>query len=116
MKKIAVFILLVSLASIATAKEEISLTNPITTPSITTWKVTSLLLRTTPDPVIEVILVGSNGKIRQFSYTEENDDPLTKIKALNKANLSTKSLEKRILEQLQADYPELAGTVTGTPD
>ncbi len=36
--------------------------------------------------------------------------------ALNKANLSTSSLHKRVLQQLVADGKLTVGTVTGTPD
>lgn len=39
----------------------------------------------------------------------------TLIIALNKANLSTSSLEKRVTAQCQADGQLGAGTITGTP-
>lgn len=41
---------------------------------------------------------------------------ITLMTALNKANLSTKSLHKRIIEQLQADGRLGAGTINGSPD
>jgi hypothetical protein len=36
--------------------------------------------------------------------------------ALNKVNLSTKSLHRRIIEQLQADGLLGTGTISGAPD
>lgn len=40
----------------------------------------------------------------------------TKINALNKANLSTKSLLRRAIEELEAFEAQYDGTFTGTPD
>lgn len=47
--------------------------------------------------------------------TYEGAIATTLMLALNVANLSTKSLHKRVLERLIADG-KLAGTIAGTPD
>ena len=39
----------------------------------------------------------------------------TLVRQLNTANLTVTSLQKRIMQRVQADDPALAGTVTGTP-
>ena len=62
--------------------------------------------------VIEVF-DSSSGLSRAFVY--DGDTATTLMVALNKANLSTKSLQKRVLEKLAADGL-LAGTISGTPD
>ena len=49
------------------------------------------------------------------SYQYFGADATTMIKTLNTANLSTKSMHKRILEKLSNDG-KLVGTVTGAPD
>lgn len=60
---------------------------------------------------ITVSLVGEGGHRKKVVY----DGVLTLLKALNTANLSTKSLHKRLLEKLVADG-YLVGTISGTPD
>ena len=70
----------------------------------------------TPDPAhsrIFIALVGTNGRTMNHVYNGQTADTL--ILALNKANLTTVSLERRILNQLVADGV-IAGTITGTPD
>jgi len=72
-----------------------------------------------------VILLGENGEKRQEDYRDGqdasgNDDSgstiaTDRMKALNTANLSTKSLLKRIMEMLINDG-RLTGSISGTPD
>lgn len=59
------------------------------------------------------IQIGKNGVKRDFIY--EGDDATAKMIALNKANLSVKSLHKRIFEMLIADG-HISGTIAGTVD
>lgn len=104
--------------------EDLVLTAPEVIPQITTatYRLVGLFLdweRTT----IVVRLRGANGETKSFTYG--GNDPSTsqaeKTKALNlmiglnKANLSIKSLQRRVLEQLTADGL-LVGGVSGTPD
>lgn len=77
---------------------------------------------------IITIHVGENGIQKMITYTDlpatfdaqgnpvaANPIATTLMLALNKANLSTKSLHRRILERLVADG-HIAGTISGTPD
>lgn len=59
------------------------------------------------------IHVGDGVIQKRVEYTGEI--ALTLMVALNKANLSTKSLHKRIIERLVTDG-YLAGTISGSPD
>jgi hypothetical protein len=58
-------------------------------------------------------LQGSTGQRRSFTY--EGDTARAMIVALNKADLSVKSLQRRILERLVADG-KLAGVISGVAD
>lgn len=62
---------------------------------------------------IDVRLIAANGLSRTISYS--GDTATTLMKALNTANLSIKSLHKRIFERLVAGG-YLAGAVSGVPD
>lgn len=78
------------------------------------WTVNGTVL--TADPAnsrIVIGLIGEYGHRREHPYSGATADAL--ILALNKANLSSISLEKRIMNQLIADGFE-AGTITGSPD
>ena len=92
--------------------EEVILTTPVTTPSITAWKVSSLHLDW-DNSQITIKLRGPNGETKFHSYG--GAVALTMMVALNKADLSSNSLHKRILNRLILDRTVL-GTVTGTPD
>jgi len=49
-------------------------------------------------------------------WNEHDDDTWTAIKALNKIDLSSKSLQTRLLERLQQKGAFDAGTISGTPE
>lgn len=55
----------------------------------------------------------ASGVRRVIHY--EGETAVQLMIGLNKANLSTKSLHRRVLERLLADG-HLAGTISGTPD
>lgn len=63
---------------------------------------------------IVIELEDESGKLHHFSYS--NSEALSLMTTLNKANLSTKSLHRRIIEKLQADGKLVNGTITGSPD
>lgn len=65
---------------------------------------------------IRVVLLGLNGTTLEHSWLGPSAD--ADIVALNKANLSTVSLQRRLFNRLIADGVEgiVGGTVTGTPD
>lgn len=56
---------------------------------------------------------GDNGEYTSVGW--EGTDATTLMVALNKANLSVKSLNRRIMEKAVADGM-LTGTISGTPD
>lgn len=102
--------------------EQVDLSQSV--PATTHWRVHFItLLRgltnvgsVAPDPSssrITVALVGDHGRALSHTWTGSvaNDD----IIALNKANLTNNSLEKRILNRLILDGV-IAGTVSGSPD
>lgn len=104
--------------------EDFTLTTPEIVPQVTTstYRLVGLFLdweRTT----IIIRLRGANGETKQFTYggndpstpSAEKTKALNLMLALNKANLSIKSLQRRVLEQLVTDG-FLAGSITGTPD
>lgn len=59
------------------------------------------------------ITLSKNGVKKEVSYN--GAEATTLMIALNKANLSTKSLQRRILERIIADN-QLSGVVSGSPD
>lgn len=92
--------------------ELITLSVPITTPSITDYRVVQLTLDWT-NPAIVIGLRGGNGESQSFQYTGATATTL--MQQLNVANLSVKSLHRRIIERLVADG-KLAGAISGSPD
>ena len=92
--------------------ELITLTTPVSTPSITTWRVSSLLLDWDA-AVIAIRLRGSGGETLHHAYT--GPTATTQMVALNKVNLTSNSLHKRIIQRL-IDDGMLAGTISGSPD
>jgi hypothetical protein len=90
--------------------ETLTLTTPISSPSV----VVARLILDWAGAAIYVVLVAPNGHRLEYSYAGATATNL--MIGLNKANLSVKSLHKRIIEQLVADHPELAGVISGAPD
>lgn len=81
-------------------------------PATANWKVDELHFLWTARK-IEIILRGENGERRNVSY--QGDIAAALMTALNVANLSVKSLHRRVIERLIADG-HLAGTISGSPD
>jgi len=87
--------------------ERVNLTTPIRELHISR-------LRLDWDNAIIAIAVGdANGALQHFTY--EGDIARALMVALNKTDLSLKSLQHRVLDRLVADG-KLVGTVIGTPD
>lgn len=102
--------------------EELTLTDPVVVPAKTTNKyhVVSFTMNhelvMPPETVggaIFIELKDNNDERSSYSYVGQEARQL--IQFLNTANLTTKSMHKRILEKLSNDG-KLPGTVTGTPD
>jgi len=64
---------------------------------------------------VSVHLLGDHGE-RIEVRTDTEAEATTVLRALNTANLTIKSLEARAMEWCAGKRPDLAGTVTGTPD
>jgi len=94
--------------------ETLTLAAPEVIPAITTTEYRVARIMLDPEQAeISIHYRGTNGERRELRYS--GDDATTKMRALNKANLSLKSLNTRLLELLATDG-QRAGTVTGTPD
>lgn len=89
--------------------EQLTLTIPIVA-TRTTLSLQTLVLDF-PNAVIRAGLTGSDGNDVTVEWT--GAAATTLMIALNKANLSTTSLQKRVLQQAVTDGKLTAGTVTG---
>ena len=92
--------------------EVLNLTVPIVPSSISSYKVVFLQLDWGEKSIL-VKLRGTNGE--QFSYSYNGDEANDLMVALNTVNLSTISLQRRIMQRLIADGV-LVGSVSGSPD
>lgn len=90
--------------------ETLTLTTPIAAPSL----VVSRLILDWDGAAIYIVLRAPDG--RRFEYSYGGATATTFMQLLNKANLSTKSLHRRIIERVVLDYPELAGVISGVAD
>ena len=94
--------------------ETITLTSPeVVNITTTDYRVGQILLTRFPEWRISVIFIGTNGERK--TWMVEGARAQTLITALNKANLTAKSLERRCIEQAAADGV-FVGSITGTPD
>lgn len=84
----------------------------ILTAPITTYRVMRLHLDW-EHKVIQITLRGPAGEAAEVTYLGDVAEQM--LRTLNTANLSTKSLHKRILERLILDG-KLIGTIDGVPD
>ena len=92
--------------------EILTLTTPVTQ-TRTTYALVGLKLDW-PAAFIEVRLMGSDGVEITRVYTGAS--ATTKMSAMNTFNFSAGvSLQKKTIQLLQTDFPELAGAITGTP-
>ena len=96
----------------AYAIEQLDLTTPITGQSVTAYKVLSLYMGTSP-PVIDWTVGDNLGGT--FSGSYNRTEAATLLSILNTANLTTNSLQKRVITKLQTDGYLPSGTITGTP-
>lgn len=99
--------------------EKLELAEPKVTPQIVNAALEiafiGLYVRPASQRAVVVHLVGINGE-REEIRTETATEAITLLKQLNVANLSVKSLERRCMEWVATKRPDLAGTITGTPD
>ena len=88
--------------------EQLDIT-PVQPPALTTYTIDSLHLNW-GQSAIDITLKDNLGATLTFSY----GNAAALMLALNTANLSIKSLYRRVLERLIADG-KIAGTISGTP-
>jgi len=91
--------------------EQLDLTTPIV--ATRTTYVAQTITLDFPNAVIKAGLLGSDGVVVNIEWT--GAAATTLMVALNKANLTTTSLQKRVLQQAVTDGKLPAGTVSGTP-
>lgn len=101
------------MAGNAFAQETINLTVPIARASITSYMPVSLSLTISPSPHITVQIRGTDGVVQTFDYPCDspcvNSTPAsvtTLINQLNNANLTTRSMFRRIFDRLLLDFPQ----------
>lgn len=93
--------------------EQLDLGSPAqSAPGTVTWRPILLHLNWEQE-TIKAGFRGDNGEYTSVGW--DGTDATTLMVALNKANLSTKSLHKRIMEKAVADG-KLSGTISGVPD
>jgi hypothetical protein len=104
--------LLVLLPGPLAAQETIVLTAPIVRPNITGYTPVSLHIEIAPQPRIIIVLANTDGIQPAFIYPCDapcaNSTPSSVaalITALNTANLTTRSLWRRIFDRLVLDFP-----------
>ena len=113
------FLLTIFLASAlfaipALAAEQVDLTTPDQVQAGTsTYSVAQLTLDWEHGRIV-IRLVGDNGERKEVVFGDA-DNARAMMRALNKTDLSTVSLHRRIMERLIADG-HLAGSISGAPD
>lgn len=107
--------ILAALAGTGQAQEVITLGTPVARPSIATYAPASLTITLVPDAHIRIVIM--SGDVEQvFDYpcpqtvpvtcaTDTLAETATLIGQLNTANLSTRSLWRRVFDRLVADFP-----------
>jgi len=116
--------IIIGLVMVGDAQEKVTLTTPVQTAlGATDFRVWQLTLqRTHPDAPAAIVVVFrevtgttfvSRGRVIECRFDGDPADAL--IVTLNKINLSTTSLEKRVTQQCQMTGAIGAGTITGTP-
>ena len=116
-----IFFLAFLLVAPVMAQERVTLSAPVhVDPGATVFRVAELVL-SVEGHAITVRLKESDGAggfvadghVLAFAYTGAEADAI--LSALNTANLSIKSLQRRIIEKLVADGKVSVGTITGVP-
>lgn len=93
--------------------ETLSLTSPVTPPTVTGYTVERMDITRSPAS-ITVTVKDNNGKEYVIPYTGAAGASL--LTTLNTSDFRTNSLQKQTLNKLKADGHLPAGTVSGTPD
>lgn len=122
MRKILVVLVVAGAVAIVGAQEKVTLTSPVYVDAgASEFRVAALDLNRRGSEIRAIFgevqpgtaTFVSNGKTLLCLYSDAQADTL--LIALNKANLSIKSLERRVTEQCQSDGKLGAGTISGVP-
>ncbi len=100
---------------LALAVEQLDLSAPLVVPDVTSWKVDEVHMWRTVGRLL-VVFVGPDGEVKVCQ--DSGASATTTMNALNKANLTTNSLQKRAITWAQGLTPAClgAGAVSGSPD
>ena len=116
MKKLIILPILLSIV-ILQGQEAINLGTPIITANVTQYVPASLKIQLVPQAAIEIVIVSSTGRAEVFNYpcpvivpvgpctTDTIAEVESLITTLNTANLSTRSLWRRVFDRLVLDFP-----------
>lgn len=100
--------------------ETYTLTTPIVPvePMTTSYYLVRFVVERAPVARLSVLIQSNAGDRIEVRYSDDagGTTAATLISNLNTANLSTKSLQRRLFDRLAADGYLPAGAVTGTPD
>ncbi len=119
-KMLTISILFLAFGCVAQSQEKIVLDVPIQVDAgATEWQVSMVHMDWVATEITIRLLESAGGEYvaggRQLVVTYRDSDAATLLKTWNTMDLSTSSLHKIIMEQLQADGHLTSGTITGTP-
>jgi hypothetical protein len=96
--------------------EKLNLTTQEVTPQVVNagYRVAQVHLFVLPTPLVIIQLTGDNGE-RVEVRTDTDAEAQQILQQLNTANLSVKSLHRRVLEFCATKVAQLSGAVSGVP-
>lgn len=94
------------------AQEKADLTTPETV-TVASYEIAGIELRRLPRWTLRIVYMDDHG-VEHYDV-HQDDEAMALITALNKADLSTNSLERRALQHLISEGKIPAATITGTP-
>lgn len=109
----ALLVLLLVFVGIESAgQEKADLVTPVPK-TVTSYEVAGVYIHRLPDWELGIEYLDDQGGRHRDAHRGADAEAL--VKALNKADLSVKSLERRVLEHLIAEGKIPPATITGTP-
>lgn len=114
-------LLVLALSVTALAQERATLTTPVLPAEITGYSIAEVRIARYPNWLLEIVYQNNTGQVLKDTHMgvfEATGNPTgadVLVKSLNKANLSTQSLERRALQHLIDEKKIPASSITGTP-
>lgn len=118
MKKIILLALLITTPAFAQEQLDLTTSIPAEAPQVDAYKVARIILDRLNKSIEIQVWDGLNrSTLKPFNLNDQDHNAFTLMKQLNNGtiDLSTQSLEKRILNKLVSEG-FLSGTISGTPD